>query len=60
MLIPTNINQGLTIASNVSEYLDFTISYNSTYNIVRNTIQKGANNSYFNHTAGLKLKLCNV
>lgn len=50
-----NLNQGITIASNVSEYLDFTISYNSTYNIVENTIQKGANNNYFNHTAGLKL-----
>jgi hypothetical protein len=50
-----NLNQGLTIASNVSEKLDFTISYNSTYNIVENTIQKGANNNYFNHTAGLKL-----
>ena len=50
-----NLNQGITIASNVSEYLDFNISYNSTYNIVENTIQKGANNNYFNHTAGLKL-----
>jgi hypothetical protein len=50
-----NLNQGITIASNVSEKLDFTISYNSTYNIVENTIQKGANNNYFNHTAGLKL-----
>ena len=50
-----NLNQGITIASNVSEKLDFTLSYNSTYNIVENTIQKGANNNYFNHTAGLKL-----
>ncbi len=50
-----NLNQGITVASNVSEYLDFNISYNSTYNIVENTIQKGANNNYFNHTAGFKL-----
>ena len=50
-----NLNQGFTVASNVSEKLDFTISYNSTYNIIENTIQKGANNNYFNHTAGLKL-----
>ncbi len=50
-----NLNQGITISSNISPKLDFNINYNSTYNIVENTIQKGANNNYFNHTAAIKV-----
>ncbi|MCW5907375.1 MAG: TonB-dependent receptor [Chitinophagales bacterium] len=50
-----NINAGFTLSSNISEKLDFTISYSGNYNVVRNTLQKGSNNNYFNHTASGKL-----
>lgn len=49
-----NINAGAVMSSNISEKVDFTISYSANYNIVRNSIQTSGNNNYFYHTAGLK------
>lgn len=46
---------GVVLSSNISEQLDFTLSYNGTYNIVDNTSQKQANNNYYNHTAAFKI-----
>jgi hypothetical protein len=45
---------GIVLSSNVSEAVDFTISYNATYNVIKNTIQTSTNNNYFGHTAGAK------
>lgn len=42
---------GLVVSSNISENLDFTVSYSGNYNVVRNTIQKQSDNNYYNHTA---------
>jgi len=44
-------SQGLVVSSNISEKLDFTVSYSGNYNIVRNTIQPNLNNNYY--TQGL-------
>ncbi|MCE7064172.1 outer membrane beta-barrel protein [Dyadobacter sp. CY326] len=41
------VSQGLVLSSNVSENLDFTVSYSGNYNIVRNTIQPNLNNNYY-------------
>lgn len=41
------VSQGLVISSNVSENLDFTVSYSGNYNMVRNTIQPNLNNNYY-------------
>lgn len=41
------VSQGLVVSSNISEKLDFTVSYSGNYNIVRNTIQPSINNNYF-------------
>ena len=49
--IPTG---GIVLSSNISEKIDFTISYTGTYNVIRNTIQTNANNNYFGHTANAK------
>ncbi len=46
---------GLVISSNISEKLDFTLSYQANYNIVNNSVQSAANNNYYNHTAGFKI-----
>jgi hypothetical protein len=45
---------GIVLSSNVSESIDFTISYTGTYNVIKNTIQTSANNNYFNHSANAK------
>jgi len=48
-------NAGLVISSNVSENLDFTLSYSANYNVVRNTIQTQADQDYFSHLASFKI-----
>jgi hypothetical protein len=45
---------GATLSSNISEKIDFTISYSGTYNIVSNTLQTTTNNNYYTHTANAK------
>lgn len=46
---------GIVIASNISEKLDFTLSYNGGWNIVENSLQPQLNNNYQIHTAGAKI-----
>lgn len=46
---------GVVVASNISEKLDFTLSYNGGWNIVENTLQPQLNNNYQIHTAGAKI-----
>ncbi len=50
-------NAGLVLASNVSQYVDFTLSYSANFNKIRNSIQPQLNNDYFNHVAGFQLNL---
>ncbi|HEY9049218.1 MAG TPA: outer membrane beta-barrel protein [Ohtaekwangia sp.] len=49
------ISQGLVLSSNVSEDVDFTLSYTANYTIVKNTLQKQSDNNYFNQTGSFKL-----
>lgn len=42
-----SLNQGVVLSSNISEKLDFTLSYTGYYNIVRNSIQPKLNNNYY-------------
>ena len=49
------INGGLTIASNISERLDFTVSYGADYNIASNSFYEQLDENYFRHDAGLRL-----
>lgn len=49
------LNGGLTLSSNVSENLDFTASLQSTYTVVRNSLQTTVNNDYYNQIATLRL-----
>jgi hypothetical protein len=46
---------GIVLSSNISENLDFTLSYSGNYNIVRNTIQKQADNNFYNHAAAFRI-----
>ena len=47
---------GLTLGSNISENLDFTISWNGTYSQAWNTIGQTAKNEYFSHSASGNIK----
>jgi hypothetical protein len=49
-----NFSGGLGLSSNISEKLDFNLSYNANYSIVNNSIQVQSNNNYFYQTTSLK------
>lgn len=49
-----NYGPGATLSSNISEKVDFTLSYNGSFTTVTNTIQKQSNTNYFSHTASFK------
>ena len=53
----TTYSLGGVIASNVSEYVDFTVSYTANFNKVKNAIQPRLNNDYFQHVASFQLNL---
>ena len=46
---------GVVLSSNVSQNLDFTLSYTGNYNFVKNSLAAQANNNYYNHTASFKI-----
>ncbi|HOW30644.1 MAG TPA: TonB-dependent receptor, partial [Bacteroidales bacterium] len=45
------INEGAVIASNISQKLDFTLTYNFNYNFVDNTLQSQSDNNYIYQAA---------
>ena len=47
---------GITIGSNISEKVDFTVSSNFSYNNITNTNQQDANNEYGNLNSKLRLQ----
>ena len=59
----TNVSKTLTysvgsvIASNISQYVDFTVSYSANFNTVRNQNDPTLNDNYFQHLAGVQLNL---
>ncbi len=50
-------NVGAVLASNVSEYIDFTLSYSANFNVVKNSIQVQSDNNSFNQSAGVQFNL---
>ncbi len=48
---------GVNIGSNISEYVDFNLSYSGNFSNVKNSIQPNLNNKYYNHSAGLRVNL---
>lgn len=54
-----NYNAGLVVASNISEFIDFNVSYAANFNVVKNSIQPQLNNNYVSQTAGVQLNLLN-
>ncbi len=50
-----NFRAGVTLSSNISEKLDFTLSTRSGYTTVNNSLRPALNNNFFNQTTHLKL-----
>lgn len=48
-------NGSLVISSNISENIDFTLSYSGNYTVVKNSLQKQSDNNYYNQTTSLNL-----
>jgi hypothetical protein len=48
-----NYNLGAVLSSNISEYIDFNLSYAANINTVKNTIQPNLNNNYFTQSIGI-------
>jgi hypothetical protein len=49
-----NLSGGLVLSSNISQNIDFTISYNANYNLVENTLRPQLDNNYFFHLTGVR------
>ena len=50
-------NTGIVFASNISEYVDFNLSYNASFNNAQTTSSTSSNSNYVNQTAGLQMNL---
>ena len=50
-------NIGSVIASNISEYIDFNVSYSANFSVAKNSIQPQLNNNYINQSAGAQVNL---
>lgn len=50
----TNVGIGLTLSSNISERVDFTVSSRSNYNFVENTLQTASSSNYLNQRTKLR------
>ncbi|UBM59962.1 outer membrane beta-barrel protein [Marinilongibacter aquaticus] len=50
------INSGLVIGSNISQYFDFTLSYNGAYNIINYSLNPTMNSNYYTQTVNGTIK----
>jgi hypothetical protein len=53
----TSFNSGVVVASNISEKVDFTLTYSASYHWVRNSIQTELNNNFLTQSTGAKINL---
>ncbi|MEX2402401.1 MAG: outer membrane beta-barrel protein [Rhodothermales bacterium] len=47
-------NGGVTVASNISEQLDFTLSYGGAYTVASNSFYERLDENYYRHDAGVR------
>ena len=50
-------NAGVVIASNISEYIDFNLSYSANFNNAKSSVQGQSDNNYVNQVAGIEFNL---
>ncbi|WP_234734336.1 TonB-dependent receptor [Tellurirhabdus bombi] len=51
----STFTQGISLNSNISQKIDFSVSYFMNYNDINNTIQSRSNSSYFSQTTSARL-----
>lgn len=51
------LTSGFALGSNISEKIDFSVSYTAFYNIVENSLNARLNNNYFYQISSLKINL---
>ena len=51
------LNPGATLASNISPNFDFTLTYNGTYHIARNTNATANDGDYYTHSVGFRINV---
>ncbi len=51
-----NAGFGFVLSSNISEKIDFTLSSNTTYNNIVNTLQPSLNSNYYNQNSKIKVQ----
>ena len=52
----SNLNAGVAITSNISTLWDFTLSSNTSYSIITNSLQTSLNSSYINQNTRFKIQ----
>jgi hypothetical protein len=52
-----SFSSGVVFASNISQFVDFTVSYNANFSKAKNSLQPQLDNNYFITNAGVKLNL---
>lgn len=52
-----SLNAGVTLASNISEFVDYTLSYSGNFNNAVNSFNPNLNNRFYSHMASAKLNL---
>lgn len=50
-------NAGVVLASNISEYVDFNLSYNANFNTAKSNATGAQDNKYINQAAGFQINL---
>ena len=50
-------NGGIVLASNISEYVDFNLNYNASFNDAKNSFNPTLNNRFINQSTGLAVNL---
>ncbi|MBL7738356.1 MAG: outer membrane beta-barrel protein [Chitinophagaceae bacterium] len=50
-------NTGIVIASNISEYVDFNLSYNANFNTAKSSIEGSEVTKYINQAAGIQFNI---
>lgn len=54
-----NYNTGVTVSSNVSQYIDYTFNFTANLNNVKNSAQANLNNKFYTYVSGLQFNLLN-
>ena len=50
------LSMGVSLSSNISEYLDFSVSSRSTYNAIENSLRPTLNNNFYYQTTNVKYR----